>query len=339
MPDKKHNFTWTEIKAGALVTGSAIILLVFIGAMLNWQDAGVVNRFFTHFTDIEGLNVGAEVRFGGLKAGKVVGIAPDGGPDGGQSQIRVEFVMNPSVPVNAGSMAYITQRTLTSDKHLEVTTGADDAPLLAEGHVPSGVGGLFGQLAAVTENIEGLFADVRALLGVEDRLAQSGEVSATIARLLEGVDTTITESESLVKDIRGVVADSKEDIDAILEKIQEVEVTAHELVRNLNGMIGENRNDIRGTIASVRQTTDSVNGLVARVTQDLETVMETLEQTLANAEVFSGEARSVLEVNRPAFEDLILDLRETVRNLKTFARTMADQPQAIIRGRELEGRR
>jgi hypothetical protein len=34
-----------------------------------------------------------------------------------------------------------------------------------------------------------------------------------------------------------------------------------------------------------------------------------------------------------------LDLRETVRNLKTFARTMADQPQAIIRGRELEGRR
>ncbi len=339
MPEKKHNFTGTEIKAGALVLVSGAALLVFVGAMLGWQDVAVTNQFFTYFTDVQGLNVGGEVRFGGLKVGKVAAISPNLEPDGDHSQIRVDFTVKPEIPVNEASMAYITQRTLTSDKHLEVTTGKGDAAVVTEGFIESGVGGLFGQLASVTENVQGLFEDVRALLGVEEQVEESGELEATIAGLLSGVETTITEGEGLVKDVRGVVSDSKEDVDVILDKVKEVETSAKDLVDNLNGVIAENREDIGVTIDQVRDTTERVNTLIADITTDLQGITDTLGETLANAEVLSGEARSVVEANRPVIEDLILDLRETIRNLKAFSRTMAEQPQAIIRGKELEGRR
>lgn len=339
MPEKKHNFTWTEIKAGALVIVSAIALLVFIGAILNWSDTGEMNRFHTQFTDVQGLNVGGEVRFGGLKVGKVTAIAPNIEPGGDHSQIRVEFVVKPGIPVNEASMAYITQRTLTSDKHLEITTGEGQAAVITEGFVPGGVGGMFGQLASVGENVEGLLEDVRALLGVQEQVEEQGEVEATIAGLLEGVDTTIAESQGLVKDIRGIVSDSEGDINEILDKIKEIETSAKDLVENLNGVIDENRGDIRDTMSNVRETTERVNTLVNDITDDLQTITDTLTQTLANVEVLSGDARNVLESNRPVIEDLLLDLRETIRNLKAFSRTMAEQPQAIIRGREPEGRR
>mgnify|MGYP000255305661 CR=1 FL=1 len=56
--------------------------------------------------------MGAEVRFGGVKAGKVVEIGTD--PDD-RSRIRVVFEVPASFPVNHGSVATIDQISLTND--------------------------------------------------------------------------------------------------------------------------------------------------------------------------------------------------------------------------------
>ena len=63
-----------------------------------------MNRFSADFTSIIGLNLGAEVRFGGVKAGKVLEIAAD--PED-RSRIRVVFEVPADMPVNHGSVATI----------------------------------------------------------------------------------------------------------------------------------------------------------------------------------------------------------------------------------------
>ena len=41
---------------------------------------------------------------------------------------------------------------------------------------------------------------------------------------------------------------------------------------------------------------------------------------------------------RPAIEEMLFNLQETTRNLKEFSRILADQPDALIRGKGTQGR-
>ncbi|MDP7640160.1 MAG: hypothetical protein QGG73_10680, partial [Candidatus Hydrogenedentes bacterium] len=59
---------------------------------------------------------------------------------------------------------------------------------------------------------------------------------------------------------------------------------------------------------------------------------------LDNADALSGDARVLLEDSAPALEDIIVDLREVMRNTKEFTRTLADEPQSVIRGKTPTGR-
>ena len=78
MPAKQHDFTATEIKAGILVLVSFFILVGFLVAIRGCrpQDESA-KTFYAVFTDISGLNRGADVRFGGVRVGKVIAIEPD----------------------------------------------------------------------------------------------------------------------------------------------------------------------------------------------------------------------------------------------------------------------
>jgi len=121
MPAKQHDFTATEIKAGIMVLASLIILVGFLVAIRGCRPQDeTAKTFYAVFTDISGLNRGADVRFGGVQVGKVTAIEPD--PDD-RTHIRVTAVIEGYVPVNHGSIATIEQVTMTTEKHLEISTG------------------------------------------------------------------------------------------------------------------------------------------------------------------------------------------------------------------------
>ena len=80
MPAKKNNFTATEIKAGVMVLASLLVMVFFVAAMRGCGSGNEkMNRFSADFSSIIGLNLGADVRFGGVKAGKVLEIQRDAG--------------------------------------------------------------------------------------------------------------------------------------------------------------------------------------------------------------------------------------------------------------------
>ena len=81
-----------------------------------------------------------------------------------------------------------------------------------------------------------------------------------------------------------------------------------------------------------------VGGVVDGVAERLDTLAAAFEGTLVNTEGLSGEAWDFLEQNRDTIEDLVSDLRDTVRNLREFTRVLAEQPNAVLRGRAPQGR-
>lgn len=343
MPAKKHDFTGTEIKAGLLVLVSLAVMGIFLAAITGMRPPEETNTFYATFTSTSGLNRSADVRFGGTKVGKVVDIALD---PGDQSRLRVEAQVRKDVPVNKMSRAYITQATLTSEMHLEITTGEKEAPLLESGAViEEGAGGLFGQAEGLAEDVGKTIKMVNELLGVEkakEKEARGEGEMVTVPDLFQNLDDVLKKGQGLVGDVRDVVAERKGDVEGIMKKVQEVEDSATKLLADVNDVLAENRESISGTFSGVDKIIEDAQPIVERVANlsgKLEELADSLQGTLDNAQSLTDHAGGIMADNRPAIEEIVLDLRETVRNLKTFSRTMAEQPQAVIRGKNPEGRK
>lgn len=296
--------------------------------------------------------------------------APDTAPDAGTDApdepapsrddrplLRIDFTVRGDVPVNTQSRVLVAQTSLTSEKHLEITLGDGPGILVEPGSElqPAPPFGMFDAVSAAASAAVSVLDDVEELIGV-DRYAKTPEEAAetgakelrTIADILDNVNAAAEKGRDLMQDAREIVQDGGEDVERILTKVQEIEDGAKDVVEQVYDVIDENRPNIRETIEGVKETVASAQEGVASVNVILDNAKEvsgrlgdmadSLEKILNNADRLSNEARILVENNRSVLEDMILDLRETVRNLKDFSRVVSENPQAILRGQEPQGR-
>lgn len=366
MPAKKHNFTVTEIKAGAMVIASVLVFAGFTLAVLKLWPEPAERIHYVYFKDTMGLTLGADVRFGGVKVGRVRSITADisksleelgkNGDNTGEATaqsasdneadkaaddgektmqqspiIRVEMSVEPQIPINEASVAYIGQTTLTSEKHLEITTGLPQLRMLASGEeIPVGSSGsIFDQAGSIASSVASAIEGVKALLGVDQALAASpdGELDTTLVTLLTGVDKAVNESTGLVADARDIMGQYRGDIGTIINEVVKIETSAHHLVTELNGLVAESRPDIQNTVQQLPTLMARVDALA----DDLELIASALQSTLDAAE-------DTIQDNRPVIEETIVDLRDTVGNLKEFSRNLAEQPESVIWGKSQKER-
>jgi phospholipid/cholesterol/gamma-HCH transport system substrate-binding protein len=358
MPVERKSFTGTEIRAGMMVFISGVVLLAFMAAILKFRPERGENVFYVPMTDIAGLDRSADVRFGGMIVGRVSQITSD---PKNHSQMIITAKISKQTPINTDSRAYVGQISLTSEKHLEITTGTREAALLKSG---ASIGtippvGPFGDLSGLMASVQGLIADVQVLLGVSDgrgnRILEA-EKTKTIADIfgqLDGVmgdlrltlgvvddkgqtippeerkslnqimaslDGTLTDGRKLVDNVNGVLDENREQIKDLLGSAKEVASSANRLVDNMDTLVNDNRDNIDSLLGSTKEAVGKVNDMMA----DVKSLVVTLQ--------------GLLERNGPQFDDLVETLKATMRNLEELTRTLADQPQAIIRGKEPVGR-
>lgn len=383
MPDKKHDFTKKEIQAGLLVLVSLAVLLGFVAMIGGWRPKMAVRTYYARFANTIGLDVGADVRFGGVKVGRVMEIAPDAKD---RAAIRVRMEVLPTAPINEESVATVEQISLTSPKHLDISTGKADAPLLAGGAemktvTKSGALVEMPDLDGVLGDSQDLIADVRDMLGVEKAkkdaegegeelpdvmaIAQDvrdllgakaakaeaqarGETMATAARLAEDVRVLLGVTETakkakeknepfpsaaaLMDNANAVLKEVRPKIDTISSRLASIEDEVSRLLQQLNSTLGENRGAITEIIKDLSSLTDLLN-------KELEGMADRLKSTLKNTENLTGEAADMLQSNRNEIDHLISDLSEMTRHLSEFTKTLREHPDAIIKGKQQEGRR
>ena len=335
MPAKQHDFTATEIKAGIMVLASLIILVGFLAAIRGCRPKDdTAKTFYAVFTDISGLNRGADVRFGGVRVGKVTAIEPD--PDD-RARIRVTAVVDGNVPVNHGSIATIEQVTMTTEKHLEISTGGAEQPLHETGDLlaSSGGGGLFDvpDFEGVTTRLETMLDGINVLLGVSDTGEGAGDPQTVdLSEVLASLKTTLDEGAEVARGAGAVIDDNRAGIEQIVTRLAALEETATELMTQLNGVIEENRGSIHQSFGNLEQLTGELN-------RHVDELVTTLQTTLQYLQDLGGNSSDLLDDQRPTIEEMLLNLTETTRNLKEFSRILADQPDALIRGKGKQGRK
>ena len=161
----------------------------FIGLVLFVRRPVFLDRqreYQAAFRNVAGLNVGDEVRYGGVRVGSVTALDIDSAPP---SAIKVVFRVRRTTPVRADTRASITQLGLLGQPYLALETSGGGGPTLAEGAtIPSednlSVQDAMRRLAVSLNRADSVFAAV-------ERLAQANP----LARL----DTTLARADTLVR--------------------------------------------------------------------------------------------------------------------------------------------
>jgi len=185
--------TKVELKVGLFVFLGLSILAVFIlsiGSFKTWTSGKTVNFVF-HF--VNGLKLGAPVRYAGVDVGEVKSISlvtPEG-----EGKIRVKLAcrVKKDIQVPLDSVIWVNTLGLLGEKYVEIIPGKNFASVLAENDELCGMDPI--SMQEVTDMAN------RLVHNVDDVILKIKNGEGTVGKLLND-DSIYNEIEALVKDLR-----------------------------------------------------------------------------------------------------------------------------------------
>lgn len=174
----------------------ATTLLVLAALVVFTRYPALFNRgreYRASFTSVAGLNVGAEVRYGGLAVGTVTSMDFD---PRDPTRIVVRFRVSRHTPVRVDTRASVTQIGLLGEQYLNLRPGRRDAPPLpAGGTLPSEATLNFQDALS---RVAGFLDRADTILGGAERLSRGDlftRLDRTLARVEVLVDRASTGSD------------------------------------------------------------------------------------------------------------------------------------------------
>ncbi len=289
MENKSHAFV-----AGlfALLLGAAAIaaLIWLRGTQDNLREYVVVTKF-----SVGGLNPEAQVRYRGMRVGKVMDIRLDGD---NPSNILIRISIADKIPLTKGTIAKLASQGVTGIAHvLLLDSGKNSEPLVAtDGKlprivmVPSLLDDISESGPAALHQAQDLMAAASALLNEENRrrfaatLANLEATSASMKPAIENMNATLVQVRKLLDD----------------QNIRSVSKAA--------GEVGPLLADTRQLVARIQAATDK------------------LDVSIGDA---SAGGTSAL---MPRLNELAADFSLTSRQLSRVLRLLEDSPQGLVFG-------
>lgn len=328
MPEKKHEFTLTEIRAGALVLVAAAVVLGFFAVIKGYRVPEKSTSYYASFTNTLGLKPGAEVRFGGMLAGRVADIAID--PED-QSQIRVTVAVQPDTPVNEESIASIETLSLTAERHLEISSGKPEAARLSPGAKLKSVtksGGFIDlpDMNGLVSGGEDIIGDLRKLLGVQEAEkteADGGEELPSVTKITSDVRKLlgISEAETKAEETGG--------------ELPSVTVLTQDL-RDFLGVEAAKKAEAAGTaeFTSLSDITGNVQGLLKKYDPELEKLIKGLGPITDNANRLLDQLNAVIADNRGNIDATMKNAGELLEKLNRELDTLMSSIKATLANAE-----
>jgi len=185
--------TKLELKVGIFVFLGGIILFIFIlyiGKFRTWTAGYDVNVIFNF---VNGVKVGAPVRFAGVDVGEVKKISFAFKPEEGKTKIKLACWVKKDVMIPCDSTVWVSTLGLLGEKYVEIMPGKDYKNCLAPKQDLAGIDPLAMQevMQVAKQIADNVNEGVLRLLNKE----------GTVGKLLYD-DSVYKELDALVTDIR-----------------------------------------------------------------------------------------------------------------------------------------
>jgi phospholipid/cholesterol/gamma-HCH transport system substrate-binding protein len=289
----------TEAKVGAFVLASLLILTSTVVYLANAQFRGSEVPYRTYLHYAGGLEAGAPVLFGGIKAGSVTAVHP-WPPDPTRIEILVQ--LKEGTPVNQKSVAKLGSVSIMSEPALLVSTGTNDANRIASGQaIPSQevvtLDEIAAKMAAVAGNANDLIVQVQGELG---------GISGDARTLLVNLNSLTTGERPKVDRIADQLLALSQHADAVVAKVGPVVDHADSAIQNVERAIGEVREPIGMDLAAI-------------------------QSTLQQAKDVLSDMQGMVRANDFKIDDTMENMREATENLGQLTDQLKQRPWSLIR--------
>lgn len=281
---------------GLTILGVAFVYLA--GRALVEQRDEYLIRFPDKDISLAGMEVGSEVKYSGIRIGRVEKIRVS---EGDVSTLEVVISVPVDTLIAEDSVAQVASAGITGTKYVELSRGTAQARIRKPGEtIPSGPSlmdelsakavGIASQLETVLKNLQTLTAPDSSIQG----MLKSSQ--GLIEDNRENITRIITDSQKVTADL---AAFSQKGV-GVAEKADTLLATFNQAGQRVNTTLGPN-----GTLIKSLEQTESllqrVNFLVLRSENDIDVSLRNLREATANLADFSMAIRDnpTLLLNNP----------------------------------------
>jgi len=258
----------TESRLGIFAfLGAALFVLV--GLVIFARYPGVFRtgpEFRTEFRNVAGLNLGDEVRYGGVLVGSIISLSliPDD-----PTRIEVRFRVNRRTPILEDTRASITQIGMLGVQYLNLEPGRRESLRLPPGSTLQSDDNLnfqdaMNKLARFFERTDTLFGDIETLA--------RGSPLERLDRMLDRVDAFIASTDRGSERVFSQLDVTTAQLNALLTQTERVVATADSALRDVGPGLSETQREAlvalretRGLIADMRDAMQQEGGLDALI--------------------------------------------------------------------------
>jgi phospholipid/cholesterol/gamma-HCH transport system substrate-binding protein len=312
----------SEQKIGLFFIVGIALFLVAIELTLG---LGILKRrypIYADFPDVQGLDVGADVRLAGLKAGRVAGLAIE------ERHVRVKMLIDRGLQLKKDSVARLDFRALSGERFVAISLGSPTAKTAEpgdtiDGETPAGFADAVDQLSRVAENVSDLAESLRTnsdrlLASLADVVEQNRDALGDTAQHLASITGKLDRGTGTL----GLLLNDP----ALYQRATSALGDVQQSVRDL-GSVARNLSDGKSTLGKLVTRDD---GLYAQVRQ----TVDDLSATAQNAQEITdrlrqGEGTLGMALNDPS---LYNEAQDTLHTVNRATQSLEDQSAISLLG-------
>src|SRR5436309_389661 len=295
-----------------VLVAAGLLIATVLSVAGTFSRGGISHRACFKFAG--GLESGAAVRFGGMKAGSVEAVHVD--PED-STRIEVDFRVARDIPLKADSVSKITSLGALGDNYLELTTGTREAPLAAPGSV-------------VKSGESVTFSDLGEMAGALQPMIK--QVLQKLDQRLDELQVTVARANDLLNDRnRANISASLGNVNAMLAENRPKLSTTLNNVRKASDQLAPLLDDFKKTMAQTRDALDHIDAVVLENRQNLRASVAQLRQTLVTATAVMDQLDRTLDYNADNIDQTLENIRATTQNLKELTATLKRRPYTLVR--------
>jgi len=269
-----------KVRLGVFLFFGILLLMIFIILIAGERLLERVDTYYIAYEDVSvsGLQIGAQVKYHGVNAGRVEGIRID--PDN-VNRIIVEVKVESGTPIKVDTEASLILVGITGLKQVELFGGTQEAELLEEGGFIRAGRTFFDDISysveELTTKLDRVLSNIDAMTGPENQVSFSNmlsnleQISESSLIAVEKFEQTITspEFESIISNTAKFSEElARTDLTATLEELNAAIAQANQTFMHIDLMVIRSRRDILITFETLKEAADNFEEFTRQLSED-----------------------------------------------------------------------
>jgi phospholipid/cholesterol/gamma-HCH transport system substrate-binding protein len=316
----------TEAKVGAFVLICLAIFLATVYHVSNAQIRGARVPYRTYLKYAGGLEPGADVLFGGIKAGQVTAVRPDP-----QDPTRIEILLDvrQGTPLNAKSVAKLGSVTVITNPVISISMGTNDAPRLPANSVIASLETI--SLDDTERKIVALADSAQTLL--EAVHTDANEVTGDARQLMSNLNEVTGKPNQ--QRLAEILENANTMVARVAPKIDQISDQVVTLTNNANEVMAK----IGPAVDNVNATVSNANSAITTATDPLQTDLAEIRKTLEQARGLIANLQTAIRAKDPNITDTMENLRMATENLNDLTESVKERPWSLVRIKQPKDRK